>query len=78
MSYIFWPERYLLKKYIKKHSSYIEGQVLDVGAGRIDWYKNFFDCEKYLRMDIFKNDNIDIVGRAKKIPFFAKNYKIYF
>ena len=67
--YIFQPDRYLLKKQIQAVSGYIKGQVLDVGAGGNDRYGGLFKYEKYLKMDIVKGENVDVVGSAEAIPF---------
>ena len=65
---IFQPERILLKKQIKKHGHYITGDVLDIGCGSFDRYSELFFFKKYLKMDIDKNNNPDIVGSAENIP----------
>lgn len=65
---IFQPERMLLKKQIKKFSRHITGDVLDVGCGSFDRYSELFAFKKYLKMDIDKNNNPDVVGSAEKIP----------
>jgi len=67
--YIYQPSRILLKQQIKKQSHYIKGKVLDIGAGDFSRYESFFDCKEYIKMDIEKNNNVDVVGRAEKIPF---------
>ena len=67
--YIYQPSRILLKQQIKKQSHYIKGRVLDVGAGDFSRYESLFDCKEYIKMDIKKNNNIDVVGRAERIPF---------
>jgi len=41
---------------------------LDVGAGSVNRYKNFFQYKYYKRLDIQRGDNIDIVGSAEDIP----------
>ena len=66
--YIFQPDRYLLKAQIKKYSHYISGRILDVGAGGYSRYQSFFKYDEYIKMDINKNDNIDVVGSADDIP----------
>lgn len=66
--YIFQPDRYLLRKQVQEYSHYIKGRVLDVGAGGFSRYQQFFTYDKYVKMDVEKNDNIDIVGRAEEIP----------
>jgi SAM-dependent methyltransferase len=67
--YIFQPDRYLLQKQIKSVSHYIEGKVLDVGAGEFDRYGKFFRPKERVRMDIAPGQNVDVVGSADKIPF---------
>lgn len=67
--YIFQPERYLLKQQVKKYSHYIKGRVLDVGAGEFSRYQDLFKCDEYIKMDIKKSDNVDVVGSAESIPF---------
>lgn len=65
---IFQPERILLKKQIKKFSHHITGDVLDIGCGSFDRYSELFPFKKYLKMDIDKSNNPDIVGKAESIP----------
>lgn len=67
--YIFQPDRHLLMIQIKKYSKYIAGKVLDIGAGRYSRYTDLFHCAEYVKMDIEKNNNIDIIGSAEAIPF---------
>lgn len=66
--YIFQPDRILLLKQIKKFSKYVNGVVLDAGAGGCSRYKKFFVFDKYIKMDIGHNDNIDITGSVESIP----------
>lgn len=65
---IFQPDRYLLKKQIQKHAHYIKGIVLDAGSGDGERYKKFFNFSKYIKLDINKNNNPDIVGSVLNIP----------
>jgi len=67
--YIFQPDRYLLKQQVKKYSHYIKGKVLDVGAGKFSRYRSLFACDKYIKMDVEKSNNIDVLGSAENIPF---------
>ena len=64
---IFQPDRYLIKKQIKKYSHYIKGVVLDAGSGKIRRYKSFFKFEKYLTLDINSKNNPDIIGSVLDI-----------
>ena len=64
---IFQPDRYLLKKQVKKYAPYIKGVVLDAGSGEGDRYKNFFKFDKYISLDINKNSNPDIIGSVENI-----------
>lgn len=65
---IFQPDRYLLKKQIKKYSHYITGVILDAGSGEGDRYKNFFKFDKYIKLDINKDSGADIIGSVENIP----------
>lgn len=66
--YIFQPDRYLLSKQIKKVGHYITGKVLDVGAGEISRYDQYFHASEYVRMDVRHGEKVDIVGSADDIP----------
>lgn len=65
---IFQPDRYLLKKQVKKYARYIKGVVLDAGSGEGERYKNFFKFDKYIKLDINKDSNPDIIGSVENIP----------
>lgn len=69
MAYIYQPERLLLAEQISKAAKYVVGRVLDIGAGDYSRYRHFFHCGQYLKMDVAKSDNIDVVGSAEAIPF---------
>lgn len=74
MSIIFKPERYLLNKQIKKFSSYIKGDVLDVGSGKSDRYSRFFKFNKYIRLDVSPDCEPDIIADAQNIPLPDKSF----
>ena len=66
---IFQPDRYLLKKQVKKYAHYINGVVLDAGSGGDgERYKKFFKFDKYINLDINPNSGADIVGSVENIP----------
>lgn len=65
---IFQPDRYLLKKQIKKYAHYIKGVVLDAGSGESERYKKFFKFDKYIKLDINPNGKPDILGSVESIP----------
>ncbi|MBU2082172.1 class I SAM-dependent methyltransferase [Patescibacteria group bacterium] len=65
---IFQPDRYLLKKQIKKYAHYIKGVILDAGGGDGNRYRSFFKFEKYLTLDINPSISPDIVGSVEDIP----------
>ncbi len=65
---IFQPDRYLLKKQVKKYAHYIKGVVLDAGSGDGERYKKFFNFDKYISLDINSNNGADIVGSVENIP----------
>ncbi|MFZ5559786.1 MAG: class I SAM-dependent methyltransferase [Patescibacteria group bacterium] len=69
MPVIYQPVRVLLEEQVKKYSHYIKGKVLDVGAGSFSRYEGLFNCSEYIKMDVEKGNNVDIVGRAENIPF---------
>ncbi len=64
---IFQPDRYLLKKQVKKYSHYIKGIVLDAGSGDGKRYKSFFKFDKYLTLDVRTDSGADIVGSVENI-----------
>ncbi len=64
---MFQPDRYLLKKQIKENAGFVGGVVLDAGSGGRR-YKNFFDFEKYIALDIDSKSNPDIIGSVERIP----------
>ncbi len=72
--YIPQPDRILLKEQIKKYARHIHGRVLDVGAGGFSRYQNFFDYSQYVKMDVFEDKNIDVVGSADDIPFVDESF----
>ena len=65
---IFQPDRYLLKKQVKKNSHFIKGIILDAGSGNSRRYKSFFKFNKYLTLDINPSDKPDIIGSIENIP----------
>jgi SAM-dependent methyltransferase len=65
---MFQPDRYLLKKQIKKNAHFISGVVLDAGSGETRRYKSFFKFDKYLTLDIRSNSGADIIGSVENIP----------
>lgn len=71
---IFQPDRYLLRKQIKKYSHYIDGIVLDAGSGDGERYKNLFKFDKYVTLDIDSSHGADIVGSIENIPFESESF----
>lgn len=74
MAFIFQPIRDELRSAAKRHSHYVRGKVLDVGAGSFDRYSNLFPYGSYTRMDIPGTKNIDLEGIAEKIPAADASY----
>ena len=68
MSYIYKTGRVELYNQINRHAHFIKGRVLDVGAGRYPRYKNLFNFNEYVSMDIEAREGVDIVGRIENIP----------
>ena len=71
---IFQPDRYLLKKQIKKYAHYINGVVLDVGSGDGERYKSFFKFDKYITLDINASHGADIIGSVEDIPAESESF----
>ncbi len=68
MAYIYKTGRVALREQIKKHSGYIKGRVLDIGAGTYPRYKDLFHFDTYVRMEIAEGSNVDVVGKIEAIP----------
>lgn len=68
MAYIYKTGRIELHDQIRRHSEFIQGRVLDIGAGNFPRYKNLFKFDEYVRMDIKSSENIDVVGSIEHIP----------
>ncbi len=66
--YIYQLDRILLKQQIARFSSYITGDVLDVGGGEKNRYQKLFTYKTYKRLDIYEGDDVDIVASADDIP----------
>jgi len=69
MSYIYKTGRIELHEQIKRHANFIRGRILDVGAGNFSRYKELFNFNEYVKMDIRPEKDIDVVGKIEKIPF---------
>ncbi|MFZ2484779.1 MAG: class I SAM-dependent methyltransferase [Minisyncoccia bacterium] len=68
MSYIYKTGRAELHDQIKRHARVIRGRVLDIGAGNFPRYKNLFNFDEYLRMDMTPGKDIDVAGSIEDIP----------
>jgi SAM-dependent methyltransferase len=70
MTFIFQTNRHLLLKLIEKHAHVVKGKTLDVGSGPLPRYRHLFkNSTEYVKMDIFEDPNVDVVGFAENIPF---------
>lgn len=67
--YIFQPDRFLLQKQVRQYAHHITGKTLDVGAGGYARYDKLFPDAVITKMDVYQNDNVDVVGSADNIPF---------
>lgn len=67
--YIYQIDRALLQEQVRKAAGELRGKTLDVGSGSFGRYELPESVTEYVRMDISPGPNIDIVGRAEKIPF---------
>jgi len=68
MTVIFNPGRILLEKQLQKYATHIKGVVLDVGSGSFSRYRNLFDYDKHITLDINSDNKPDIVASAENIP----------
>lgn len=69
VSYIYQPDRILLKKYIQQFGSYITGKMLDVGAGETDRYARYFKYSERVTTDVQPGENVQVVAEAHDMPF---------
>ena len=68
MSYIYKTGRIELYEQIRRHAKFIKGRVLDVGAGGFSRYKDLFNFDEYVKMNIESGKNTDLVGKVENIP----------
>ena len=68
MTYIYKTGRAELHDQVRRHSSYIHGRVLDIGAGSYPRYRGLFTFDEYVTMNIEQGKNTDIVGKIEQIP----------
>lgn len=66
--YIYQVERTLIRKQLMSVAKYISGDVLDVGGGEKNRYKNLFTCKTFTCLDIYAGEGVDIVASADAIP----------
>lgn len=66
--YIYQVERTLIRKQLMSVAKYVSGDVLDVGGGEKNRYKNLFTCKLFTCLDIYAGEGIDIVASADAIP----------
>lgn len=74
MSYIYKTGRVELLEQIKRQAVFIQGRVLDIGAGGFSRYQELFTFTEYVRMDIEPSKNINVVGKAEEIPFPSESF----
>ncbi len=66
---IFQIERYLLEKYVAKHSHYLEGRMLDIGSsGKSRYFGLFKNITGYVSLDYNSEFKPDIVSDAQSMP----------
>jgi SAM-dependent methyltransferase len=65
--YFYQNDRINLTRAVNKHSHFISGRTLDVGAGPHRRYA-FPNSSEYVRMDLEGVPNLDLVGQAENIP----------
>lgn len=66
--YIYQLERTLIHAQVKRFSKYITGDVLDVGGGERNRYKDLFTYKTFTCLDVAAGPEVDIVASADAIP----------
>ena len=66
--YIYQVERTLIHAQVKRFAKYISGDVLDVGGGERNRYKDLFIYKTFTCLDISAGPEVDIVASADSIP----------
>lgn len=66
--YIYQVERTLIRKQLTQVAHYIRGDVLDVGGGEKNRYKDLFTFKSFTCLDVYEGPGIDIVASADDIP----------
>lgn len=66
--YIYQIERTLIRKQLMSVAKYLGGDILDVGGGEKNRYKNLFTFKTFTCLDIYAGPGIDIVASADDIP----------
>lgn len=69
MAYIYKTGRAELYDQIKKHSSVINGRVLDIGSSSFARYQGLFKYSEYVKMDVEEKKGVDVVGKIENLPF---------
>lgn len=67
--YVYQVDRVLLQEQVRKASNSLRGKTLNVGSGSFERYALPESVTEYVRMDIAPGPNVDVVGRAERIPF---------
>lgn len=70
--------RYFIRHYVGNHENL---KVLDVGSRtinsrRLGSYRNLFEDDKYIGVDIVAGENVDIVTREYEFPFKDEEFDI--
>lgn len=68
MSYIFQTVRVELDAAVRRHTHFLKGRILDVGAGSYNRYGSYFKAAEYVRMNMELGPGTQLTGRAEKIP----------
>jgi SAM-dependent methyltransferase len=66
--YIYQLERSLINAQIKRFAKHVSGDVLDVGGGEHNRYKDLFTYTTFTCLDISPGPEVDIVASADAIP----------
>ncbi len=66
--YIYQIERILLRSQIANCTKYITGDILDVGGGPKNRYRDLYTAETFSSLDVDAGPDVDIVASADAIP----------
>lgn len=66
----WWFTDKILIRFLKHGVPYLKGKLLDAGCGRMP-YKELFECDEYIGLDVSGSLNPDIIGDLKNLNMFS-------